>query len=102
MYVRGYVVQIRMRLQHPIFIYLYIHIYDCVQTYLCNNHAVNGTRPVRRGGAGLRTNLLGGQIISKSCSFSSETVFTHLIVFPTSGFSFIVSVIFVRSVFFLI
>ena len=32
MYVSGYVVQIRLRLRHPIFICVCIHIYECVAT----------------------------------------------------------------------
>ena len=81
---------------------LCIHKWECVQACLCNNHTENGIRPVRRGDVGMRTNLLGVQIISKSCSFSPETECTPLIVFPTSGFSFIVSVIFFLSLFFFI
>ena len=39
-------------------------------------------------GGGVRMHPLAGQIISKSCSFSSETEFTPLILAPTSGFSY--------------
>ena len=30
--------EIRLRLRHPIFIYLCIHICDCVRAYLCNTY----------------------------------------------------------------